>query len=120
MTIRRPLLTALLLAPLVPLHAEPIRDKTLVAWVAPANLTQRGGSALTLDDGLSHFDGIVFGELAPGKWMAGSDLWSRTKKDQAAFPVATADAKTFVQIAIVYRDTEITIYRNGKQYPRSR
>ena len=30
--------------------ALPLRDKTLVAWVAPANLTQRGGSILTLID----------------------------------------------------------------------
>ncbi len=30
---------------------QPLADKTLVAWVAPANLTQGGGSALTLDDG---------------------------------------------------------------------
>ena len=31
------------------------------------------GSALTIDDGQSHFDGIVFAELAPRKWMPGSD-----------------------------------------------
>ena len=29
----------------------PIADKTLVAWVAPANLAQRGGSVLTLEEG---------------------------------------------------------------------
>jgi hypothetical protein len=29
----------------------PLRDKTLVVWAAPANLTQRGGSVLTIDDG---------------------------------------------------------------------
>jgi hypothetical protein len=38
-----------------------IKDKTLVVWTAPANLQQRGGSALTIDDLNSHFDGIVFG-----------------------------------------------------------
>jgi beta-fructofuranosidase len=56
-----------------------------VAWVAPANLTQRGGSVLTLDDGQGHFDGIVFGELAAGKWMAGSDNYRRTEKNQDAW-----------------------------------
>ena len=42
---------------------ETTTDKTLVAWVSPADLTQRGGSALTLDNGDGNFDGIVFGEL---------------------------------------------------------
>ena len=68
----------------------PLKDKTLVAWVTPANLTQRGGSVLTLDDQDSHFDGIVFGELMPGKWMAGSDFFKRTQKDQANCPAETA------------------------------
>jgi len=42
-------------------------DKTLVSWVALANTTQRGGSALTIQRG-DLFDGIVFGETAAGKW----------------------------------------------------
>ena len=91
-------------------------DKTLVVWVAPANVTQRGGSALTIDDGRDRFDGIVFGELAAAKWMAGSDMFYRTQKDQAKFPAETADTKTFVQIAIVYKGRQITVYRNGQQY----
>lgn len=91
-------------------------DKTLVVWVAPANVTQRGGSALTIDDGRDRFDGIVFGELAAAKWMAGSDMFHRTQKDQAKFPAETADAKTFVQIAIVYKGRQITVFRNGQQY----
>ena len=95
-----------------------LADKTLVVWVAPANLTQRGGSALTLEDSRGHFDGIVFGEIAPGKWMAGSDMFSRTQKDQTQYPAETADANTFVQIAIVYKGKQITLYRNGQQYAR--
>ena len=91
-------------------------DKTLVVWVAPANLTQRGGSALTIEDGRDRFDGIVFGELAAAKWMAGSDLFTRTQKDQTSFPPETADATTFVQIAMVYQGRQITTYRNGQQY----
>jgi sucrose-6-phosphate hydrolase SacC (GH32 family) len=91
-----------------------IRDKTLVAWIAPANLAQRGGSVLTLDDQQGHFDGIVFGELTPGKWMVGSDGFRRTQKEQANYPTETADAKTPLQVAVVYRGSEIAIYRNAK------
>ena len=91
-------------------------DKTLVAWVAPANLTQRNVGVLTLDNMAGNFDGIIFGELFPEKWMAGSDWFRRTERNQQDWPVETADAKTFVRIAIVYKGIQITIYRNGKQY----
>ena len=93
-----------------------IKDKTLVVWVAPADLNQRGGSALTLDDMASHFDGIIFGELARGKWMAGSDYHRRSRKDQKANPAETVDQNTFVQVAIVYKGKNIIIYRDGKRY----
>lgn len=95
-----------------------LEDKTLVVWASPANLTQRGGSALTIDDGQKHFDGIVFGELAPRRWMPGSDGFNRSMKDQAAWPEETADGRAFVQIAIVYRGREATVYRNGVVYAR--
>ena len=87
-------------------------DKTLVVWIAPANLTHRGGSALTIQSG-DQFDGIVFGELQPGKWMAGSDYHRRTEKTQDKYVRETTDSKTMVQMAIVYKGDEILIYRNG-------
>lgn len=93
-----------------------IKHKTLVVWAAPADLNQRGGSALTLDDMASHFDGIIFGELARGKWMAGSDYHRRSQKDQKANPDETVDKNTFVQVAIVYKGKNITIYRRGREY----
>jgi beta-fructofuranosidase len=93
-------------------------DKTLVVWASPSNLTQRAGSALTLDDEQSHFDGIVFGEITPGKWMAGSDTFRRTQREQVNWPEETADAGTFVQMAIVYRGRDVTILRDGNEYAR--
>ncbi len=44
---------------------------------------QQGGSALTMQRG-EQFDGIVFGESTPGKWMAGSELFSRPQRGQQA------------------------------------
>ena len=93
-----------------------ITDKTLVVWASPANLTQGGGSALSIDDMKSHFDGIVFAELTPATWMAGSNFFSRTQKAQGDYPRETASSGTFVQVAIVYRGKQITIYRNGEEY----
>ncbi len=93
-----------------------IGDKTLVVWASPANLNQKGGSVLTLEKSGGVFDGIVFGELANAKWMPGSNNHSRTKRQQDNFPVETTDAKTLVQIAIVYKGEQITIYRNGAKY----
>ena len=112
------MILCLLISATSPVHAEekPLADKTLISWVAPANLTQRGGSVLTLDDAQLHFDGIVFGELSPAKWMAGSNLFQRTKQQQQSWPTETADAKTLVQIAIVYQGRAITVLRNGQPY----
>jgi sucrose-6-phosphate hydrolase SacC (GH32 family) len=93
----------------------PLKDKTLVAWVSPANLTQRGGSVLTIEKPGAVFDGIVFGELAPATWMAGSDGFRRTKQQQADFPKETAVNSPPIQIALVYRDRTITLFRDGKQ-----
>lgn len=93
-----------------------IQDKTLVAWVVPANLTQQGGSVLTIEKPGGVFDAIVFGELATSKWMAGSNGFARTQKEQKTSPAETTDNKSLVQIAIVYRGKQITIYRNGTKY----
>ncbi|MBN1420700.1 MAG: GH32 C-terminal domain-containing protein, partial [Planctomycetes bacterium] len=98
--------------------ATRIRDKTLVAWVSPANLTQGGGSVLTLENPPGEFDAIVFGELAPGRWMAGSDFFRRTHRDQAAWPAEDADPAKRVQIAIAYEGREVSIFRNGSLYAR--
>ncbi len=110
-----PLLVAMGAASLAA-NTAPVRDKTLVVWAAPADLTQRGGSALTIDDMATHFDGIVFGELSPRKWMAGSDRFRRTQKQQGSYPPETADEKTFVQMAVVYEGKRVTVYRNGAKY----
>lgn len=96
--------------------ADRIVDKTLVAWVAPANLEQRGGSVLTLDDAKSHFDGIVLGEITPGRWMAGSDFYRRTDQKQDGWPAETSGSGQLVQIAIVYRGTNIALFRDGQPY----
>jgi sucrose-6-phosphate hydrolase SacC (GH32 family) len=88
-------------------------DKTLVSWVCLANTPQQGGSALTIQSG-DRFDGIVFGERAVGKWMAGSEMYARTQADQQANPVEKADNKTLVQMAVAYQGNRITIYRNGE------
>ena len=93
-----------------------LREKTLETWAAPANHAVRGGSALTVQsaDG-TRFDGIVFGERQPSKWMAGSDFYKRTRDLDA--PAEDTPAGTLVHIAITYRaDGTIQCYRNGKPY----
>jgi sucrose-6-phosphate hydrolase SacC (GH32 family) len=93
-----------------------ITDKTFVAWVAPANLTQRGGSVLTVEKPGGTFDAIVFGEVSPSRWMAGSNNFNRTQMAQDNSPGETTVGDDLVQIAIVYQGKEITIYRNGARY----
>ncbi len=117
---RKPLLTALavMLGCLMVHGAEKreemvLGDKTLVAWASPANLTERGGSVLTVEKPGGVFDAIVFGEIASAKWMAGSNGFSRTQRDQSGVPAESAGKQTPVQIAIVYRGKQITLYRDG-------
>ena len=98
-----------------------VADKTLVAWVTLANTTQRGGSVLTLNHGRGpndRFDAIVFGELEPGRWMAGSEFWRRSERDQSGHPSETAGPQTLIQIAITYSGDSVTIYREGEVYAR--
>lgn len=90
-----------------------IGDKTLVAWVQLANLDQRAGSVLTLQD-LAEFDGIVFGEARPRTWMPGSHLFHRTDTRQDAWPQETAGPEQIVQVAIAYQGSHITLYRDGQ------
>ena len=90
-------------------------DKTLVSWVCLANTTQQGGSALTIQNEYL-FDGIVFGESVAGKWMAGSEGFSRIQRDQQANAVEKAGSQTLIQMAYVYKGNNISIYRNGELY----
>ena len=93
--------------------ADSLKDRTLVSWAAPTTLDQRGGSALTINQG-DRFDGLVFAELAKDTWMLGSDRWQRTCKEQKDWPKErTVDA--FVQVAAAYRDADrtVTLYRDG-------
>ena len=90
-------------------------DKTLVSWVAISDKNVKGGSILTIQDGVK-FDGIIYAELADGKWMAGSNAKRRTNKQQGDRAIEKADAKTLVQMAIVYKGDQISIYRNGAPY----
>ena len=96
--------------------SKDLQAKTLEAWVVLDNLNQAGGGVMgiqTLDGG--SFDAIVFAEREPGRWMAGSDNFSRTQN--FAGPAETADDKSVVHVAIVY-DTEGTVsaYRDGRPY----
>ncbi len=97
--------------------STPLTDKTLVVWVSPANLTQKGGSALTVNDTtMDRFDGIIFGELEPGVWMPGSNGYSRTCQDQTSWPKETVADGSLVQVAIVYEGQHITLYRDGEKH----
>ncbi len=93
-----------------------LREKTLEAWVSIDDLNQRGGSVITVEksDG-SQFDAVVFGEQEPGRWMAGSELFHRTKSAEGVLETSKPTDK--IQVAITYSSGgTISLYRNGTLY----
>lgn len=98
---------------------RPLAEKTLEAWVVLDDADQRGGGVMSVEsvDG-QVFDAIVFGEMSPREWLAGSDNFRRTVSFQA--PPDDEAAARPVHVAIVYRsDGTITGYRDGKPYGKS-
>jgi hypothetical protein len=98
--------------------SQPIKAKTLEAWVQLNQLNQRGGGVISLQtrNGVT-FDAIVFGEQEPGHWMAGSNFHKRTRSLNG--PTEKEAAQRPVHVAIVYAtDGTITGYRSGKPYGR--
>jgi hypothetical protein len=96
--------------------ARNLREKTLEAWVALADLDQRGGGVITVESAKgSIFDAIVFAEKAPKKWVNGSNNFRRSKVRDG--PDETAGPGELIHLAVVYRaDSSIAFYRNGAPY----
>ena len=95
--------------------ARPLTEKTFEAWVAPANLDQRGGGVMGVQalDGAT-FDAIVYGEQESRHWMAGSNGFTRTKSFGGEIEKST---EAVIHVALVYGvDRTITAYRNGRRY----
>ncbi len=63
---------------------------------------------------MDRFDGIVFGELAARKWMAGSEHYVRTAADQSTLADENAQPNQLIQVAIVYQGKQAKLYRNGQ------
>lgn len=98
-----------------PLERE-LRAKTLEVWVRLQEHRQRGGGAMSVQalDGQA-FDAIVYGEVEPRRWMAGSEYYARTKSFQGPDEEEAEDRA--VQICVTYaEDGTIRGYRDGRPY----
>ena len=93
-----------------------VTEKTLEAWLVLDNNQQRGGGVISLESDEGRvFDGIVFGERQPGKWLAGSELFHRTR--DLTGPQETATPEQLIHVAVAYaRDGRIALYRNGEPF----
>ena len=113
--IKKSILISVILIASVCNSQTPKTDKTLVSWVTLENKSVRAGSVLTVQNG-DQFDGIVFAEKEANKWMAGSNYFKRTQKAQDKNSKETAGSQTMVQMAIVYKGSQVFIYRNAELY----
>ncbi|MBM3846421.1 MAG: LamG domain-containing protein, partial [Verrucomicrobia bacterium] len=99
-----------------------IETKTLVAWARLEGLDNvaKAGSLITIDRVTSdHFDGIIFAERQPNRWMNGSSHWNRTKDFAPGFEETTTGI--LINLAITYEFAEngnfiIKAYRNGEMF----
>ncbi len=96
--------------------AHDLREKTMEAWVSLANLDQRGGGVITIEDTKgSVFDSVVFAEKERQHWVAGSNNFRRSQN--AGGPEETAKPGELIHIAVVYRaDSTIAVFRDGEIY----
>ncbi|MCH2064111.1 MAG: LamG domain-containing protein, partial [Roseibacillus sp.] len=98
-----------------------IADKTLVSWFTLQSLENvvKAGSVITLDKvSTDTFDGIIFAERQPNRWMNGSSNFQRTQDWNPGF-AETAVGEP-IMMAITYEDlgggqVQITGYRNGEE-----
>jgi cytochrome c553 len=96
--------------------ARDLREKTLEAWVSLANLDQRGGGVITVEDAKGGvFDSVVFAEKEAQHWVAGSNNFKRSQNSGG--PAETAKPGELVHVAATYRaDGTIAVFRNGEPY----
>jgi hypothetical protein len=93
----------------------PLSSKTIEAWVILDDLEQQGGGVIGVQGLGGAFDAIVFGEQEPGRWMAGSDSFRRTRPFGGPEEAEAADRP--VHLAVTYDgDGSIACYRDGLPY----
>ena len=97
-----------------------LAERTFVAWVDPANLTQQAGGVLTivreLEGVTDTFDGIVYAEQVPGQWMNGSNSLARSVATNGGIAESVSGSDK-VMIAITYGPgNAINLFRNGQPY----
>ncbi len=78
-------------------------------WAAPANLTQQGGTAQTIDtNGIDRFDGTVFGELERQARVPSSNGYSCTEPCQADWPAARVSLH--LPVLCQFRQTQLAAH----------
>ena len=99
-----------------------IADKTLVAWVTLQGLSDAAiaGSAISIDSvAEDRFDGIIYAEREPNRWMNGSSDFQRTQDFDPGFEETAETLDQPSVLAITYQHIEgdllrVTGYRNGE------
>ncbi|MFM7520969.1 MAG: DUF1553 domain-containing protein, partial [Planctomycetota bacterium] len=93
-----------------------IRARTLAALVRLDSLDQRGGGVVSIQSAdCAVFDAIVFAEQQPGEWLAGSNVFARTRPFGG--PRETEAHSRPVHVAICWDDDgTVRGYRDGVPY----
>ena len=99
-----------------------IGNKTLVAYLSMENLNLTSGAPIAIDAiNSDSFDGIIYAEKQPNRWMNGSSFYKRTKVLNPGFAESVIGenimvAITYEQVVSNPSQVKITFYRNGTSY----
>ncbi len=95
-----------------------LTTKTLVSWISLGNLTQGGGTALSVvEEPGQQFDAIDFAEFTTAQWTAGSDYGNRSVGNDGGAAVTDTGEH---MVAITYGATGISLYVDGALYADGR
>jgi formylglycine-generating enzyme required for sulfatase activity/serine/threonine protein kinase len=94
-----------------------IREKTLEAWVAVANLAQSFAAVISLEHGRTYDSIALDGGRQQPRWISLSEANDRYNSKVANSPIETARPTKLVHLAITYDASGgITVYRQGRLY----
>ena len=104
---------------ITPMLDHDLSTRTLIVWVRPQNIEQRGAGVIAIESPQEEpdvFDGLTLGEYHAGAWENSSNYSHRSDQASPLGPILTQVPTKSTMIALTYEvDGRITMYLDGVQ-----